>query len=329
MLCHTKPACWRLCSCSVSLIAGVFCGSRLRWLHPSGRFVALFSSPLPRSLGLLGMLSPSSAAPVAASSSAEAHEVLGWLGKHFPESPLPSPSLSVTGLVDLLGLVRGRHLEWELEMRRLRMVENFLVRHLHKAHNRAMSAVFAVPADPDDAPLAASELVVQHGSTSAGFPLGSSLTTSGASGSVSPVSKSSSRTAATSPSAVGLEECPDPPSSVAGASVPRVSGKAAALVARSRTRSPPPASLCSTSAPPVGFDVNDHGTWGSDVPSDWCRACWPEARGLRFNKRHEKGVAGRRCRLASTPDLRPAKLLFGFVWQSAKQAASASAGSVP
>ena len=228
------------------------------------------------------MLSPSSAAPVAASSSAEAHEVLGWLGKHFPESPLPSPSLSVTGLVDLLGLVRGRHLEWELEMRRLRMVENFLVRHLHKAHNRAMSAVFAVPADPDDAPLAASEAVVQQRSTSAGSPLGSSLTSSAASGSVSPVSQTSSRTAATSPSAVGLEDCPEPPSSVAGASVPRVSGKAAALVARSRTRSPPPASLCSTSAPPVGFDVKDHSTWGSDVPSDWCRACWPEARGLRL-----------------------------------------------
>ena len=70
-------------------------------------------------------------------------EVLPWLAQHFPDQPQPSPEMTDAELTSLLAVVKGRRLQWEIEMRRLRMVELFLDRFLYKATTFVLAPAFA------------------------------------------------------------------------------------------------------------------------------------------------------------------------------------------
>ena len=72
-------------------------------------------------------------ATAAAGAAEECLEVLPWLAQHFPDQPQPSPNMLDAPLARLLAAVKGRRMAWELEMRKLRMVELFLARYLHRA----------------------------------------------------------------------------------------------------------------------------------------------------------------------------------------------------
>ena len=79
--------------------------------------------------------------------------MLAWLTKHFPDAAPLSGDLSGPALVRLLQAVQCKGLEWDFAIRRLRMVEAWLCRHLRKSQHRALTAALTVAGDPDDQPL--------------------------------------------------------------------------------------------------------------------------------------------------------------------------------
>ena len=245
------------------------------------------------------MASPSpSAGVVVAAPTEDVPEVISWLAQEFPALQAPFPGMGDAALTRLLAAVKGRVLEREQEMRRLRIVEQWLDRQLRRAMNRALNAAVAVVPDSPD-----------------GASDGEEDDLPGLESSPSPASEVTAE--ALGAGAGSAASTTGPPGARAGVPSPvRPSSKGCASSARSRSRS---AVFSSASPPPPGFDVNNKQTWPSAVPSDWCRACWPQVRGMRFTVRHDAGAGGRRCRIEPTGDGRP-DLLFGQRWREVARA---------
>ena len=245
--------------------------------------------------------SPSDGVVVAAPAD-DVPEVISWLSQEFPALQAPFPGMGDAALTRLLAAVKGRVLEREQEVRRLRIVEQWLDRQLRRAMNRALDAAVAVVPDSPD-----------------GASDGEEEDLPGLESSPSPASEVSAE--ALGAGAGSAASTSGPPGARAGAPSPcRPSSKGCTSSARSRSRS---VAFSSASPPPPGFDVNKKKTWPSAAPSDWCRACWPQVRGMRFTVRHDAGAGGRRCRIEPTGDGRP-DLLFGQRWREGARANASS-----
>ena len=270
---------------------------------------------------------------------------LAWLAHHFPDLPAPSPDMSFPDLARLVSAVSARRGQQELELRRLGLMADFLDAHLANATGRALSQAFDVPFVPAAIPAAVGDgdrlsggpadfpracvpcsprpsavapvtpSVMAPGSTTIMAPGTPSMVAPGRRLSLaSSAPPSPSPSVASAPVTPGRGQLPGS-GSVPGPSSRRTSGASVPAAPRSRTRT---AVVASTSEPPVGFDVASHSTWPETAPSDWCRACWPEVRGMRFSRRHDAGEGGRRCRLGVTPVLQLPETLFGCPWGPAK-----------
>ena len=276
---------------------------------------------------------------------------LAWLAHHFPDLPAPSPDMSFPDLARLVSAVSARRAQQEVELRRLGFVADFLDAHLSNATGRVLSQAFEVPFVPAAIPAAVGDgdrlsggpadfpracapcsprpsavapvtpSVMAPGSTTIMAPGTPSMVAPGRRLSLaSSAIPSPSPSVASAPVTPGRGQLPGS-GSVPGPSSRRTSGASAAAAPRSRTRT---AVVASTSEPPDGFDVASHSTWPEKAPSDWCRACWPEVRGMRFSRRHDAGEGGRRCRLGVTPVLQLPETLFGFRWVAAKPCRSSA-----
>ena len=140
--------------CFVSGVSSVFeeyvvCHASAHSVNVHGlKTCSLFAETVLHSSSAFAMAGPFTAGlPGGISSSTM--ENLPWLASQFPDLPQPSPNMSDASLTQLLCAVKGRRFQWEVEMRRLRMVELFLDRSLFKATNGALAQACAVSPDSD------------------------------------------------------------------------------------------------------------------------------------------------------------------------------------
>ena len=224
------------------------------------------------------LASAASLGGTAAPSEGDRLEILSWLALEFPDIPQPSATMSEVEVSVLLAAVSTRRHEWELRVRRLVHVENFLHRWAMLASHRALAAVFGVSLDqlqlPEDAVVpvvGASEVTAPPLNLPGTLLLAASHSPRGAaSGSLfaSVVPRPLVAGAASSGAAAGASTGLARPGNLhqaasgspRGSGAPRLSGGSGASDARgSRSRSA--RDRRSTDGAPPGFDNRDRSTW--------------------------------------------------------------------